>query len=134
MKGDVLMDFPQFEKQIGGDDTLSTLILEVAREIGTQIPTEGTGRYVAVADDVLISLAAYALFRWAKDYFDYRRAQNETEIAERRVRIIQGLVADGFEPEKAQAVTEGLLKQIAKRTEDDPVLQKAVKLIGTGES
>ena len=128
------MDFPQFEQQAKQDTQVSALIQKMAEEIGTQIPTEGTGRYIAGVDDVLISLAAYALFRWVKDSLDHRRAQNETEIAERRARIIQGLVADGFEPEKAQAVTEGLLKQIAKRTEDDPVLQKAVALIGTGGS
>lgn len=128
------MDFSQFEQQATEDTQVSALVQEVAGELGSQVPTDGTGRYVVGVDDVLISLAAYALFRWAKDYFDYKRAQNETEIAERRARIIQGLVADGFEPEKAEAVTEGLFKQIAKRTEDDPVLQKAVKLIGTGES
>lgn len=103
-------------------------------EIAPPEPTEKSERYVVGVDDVLIAVATYALFRWAKDYFDNKRAENETAIAERRVRITKGLVSDGFAPDQAEAVTEGLLAQIAKRTEDDSVLQKAVALVGIGGS
>lgn len=126
------MEYTQFEQQMRADAPLSALVHDAAMEIRSEGIIEQSGQYVVGVDDIFIGLAAYALFRWAKDYFDYKRAQSETEIAERRARIVAGLVADGFEPEKAQAVTEGLLKQIAKRADDDPVLQKAVALIGTG--
>ena len=128
------MDFSQLDQQTKEDKQLSVMIQEMAGEMESQGAIEKSGRYIAGVDDVFIGLAAYALFRWAKDYFDYQRAKNETEIAERRARIVAGLTADGFEPEKARAVTEGLFRQIAQRTEDDPVLQKAVALIRSGGS
>ncbi len=128
------MDFSQFDQRTKDDPRLSAFVQEMAGEISPQEPTERSERYVVIVDDVLIGLAAYTLFRWAKYYLDNHRADNETKIAERRVRIITGLVADGFTPEQAQSATEGLFKQIAKRTEDDPMLQATVKMIGTGGS
>lgn len=128
------MDFSQFEQQTRGDAGLSAFVQETAADVNRQGPMEKSDRFVVGIDDVLIAVVTYALFRWAKDYFDNKRAENETALAERQARITKQLIADGFPPDQALSATESLLKQIAKRTEDDPVLQKAVALIGTGGS
>jgi hypothetical protein len=97
-----------------------------------QASVEQPEKYVTVTGfDFLAVVAAYALFRWAKDFFDHRRARNETELARQRLDLIQALTEqDGLPPKEAQAVVAALLKSIEKRTEDDPALRKTLALLG----
>jgi hypothetical protein len=39
--------------------------------------------------DLFVGLVAYALYRWAKDYFDHRRAQGEIDIAKQQTQLIE---------------------------------------------
>ena len=78
-------------------------------------------------------LVAYALYRWAKDYFDQRRALAETDIAKQQTQLITDLVSTGFPPKDAQATTVALLKHIATRSADDPIFATVRGLLGKGK-
>ena len=80
--------------------------------------------------DLLLGLVAYALYRLAKDYLDHRRALHEVDIAEQQAQVIADLFDAGFPPKDARATAVALLKGIAKRTGDDPVLKKALAMAG----
>jgi hypothetical protein len=87
-------------------------------------------RYLTVTGaDLLLTLVAYALYRWVKDSLDHRRALNETEALERRARVVADLAAGGVPAEDAQKVVTALSEAIAKRTEGDPALEAARALL-----
>jgi len=110
---------------------LSAFLREVAEETAQQVSLEEPQSYITVTGvDLLFTVSAYALFRWAKDAFDHRRALNEAEIARQQEQLIAALIQDGFPPDKAQAVVTTLLKNIAVRTQDDPAIKKALSLLG----
>ena len=69
--------------------------------------------------------AGYALYRLVRDYLDTRALKQQAEV-------IKTLVEAGFKPKLAQATVIALLSRTAKRTEDDPVFKKALKLVGEG--
>ena len=73
-----------------------------------------------------------SIYRWLKDYFDHRRALHEAEVLGQQQQVIAALIRDGFQPKEAQAVTAALLRRIAQRTADDPLLKAAAGLIGKG--
>jgi hypothetical protein len=125
------MDAMQFEQQAKADSQLRDFLTEVAEEVAEQVAVEAPERFVTVTGaDMLFSVAAYALFRWAKDFFDNRRARNETAVAQQQQELIAALIVDGFPPKEAQAAAIALLNGIAKRTQDDPALKKAQALLG----
>ncbi|MBI3796027.1 MAG: hypothetical protein HY268_03535 [Deltaproteobacteria bacterium] len=128
------MDALQFEQQARQDPHLSTFLREVAEDTAQQISVAEPQRFVTVTGaDLLFSLVAYALYRWAKDFFDHRRALNEIAIAEHQAQLIKELVEAGFLPKDAQATVAALFKGIAKRTEDDPAFKTVRTLIGKGK-
>ncbi len=125
------MDATQFAQRAEQDPSLKAFLRQVGEEAGKEVSVEEPQRYVTVTGvDILITLAAYALYRWLKDYFDHRRALNEAEILREQEQVIAALITDGYPPQDAQAVTVALLKQIAKRNADDPVLTTAAGLLG----
>lgn len=76
---------------------------------------------------IFFPFVAYFLFRWAKDWFDHKRAVNETSIAERRVALINSLVEGGWPVSVAEAVVSSCFNNIAQRTKDDPVLAQVLE-------
>jgi hypothetical protein len=54
------------------------------------------------------------------------------QIVERQKQIIAELIRDGFSPKDAHGVTVALLKKVAQRSADDPILKRATNLIGKG--
>ena len=126
------MDSVEFEQLAREDPHRWAFLQEVAEKAGKQVSVEEPQRF-ATGVEIFIGIAAYALFRWAKDYFDHRRALNETEILRQQAQVITTLTQEDFPPELAQATVVKLLEGIAKRTKDDPVLQRALDLVGKGE-
>jgi hypothetical protein len=124
------MDATAFEQHARQDPQLEAFLREVAEDVAQQISIEEPQRFAVTGVDILLGLAAYALYRWAKDYFDHCRALHEIDVAKQQVQLIEGLIADGFPPKDAQATAAALLKGIAKRTGDDPALQTARALVG----
>jgi hypothetical protein len=123
------IQFTQFGKE---DPQLNSLLSEVAIEAGDQVEFDDTQRYAVTGVDILVAIAAYALYRFLKDFFDYRRGLNEVELLRKQEEVISALIEDGFPPEQAKAVTVALLKQISKRGADDPAIKAAASILGLG--
>jgi hypothetical protein len=123
------MDALQFQQQAAQDPALNAFLKGVADEVSQdsdlkEPPVMTTGV------DLFFAIAAYAAFRFLKDYFDHRRGQREAQLLERQEEVIAALIADGFPPREARATVVALLKGIAKRTDDDPVFKAATALLG----
>ena len=115
----------------GNNSDLDSLLKELEKSLQDEKkPSEdevdfSTGEIASYG--FLFLFVAYFLFRWAKDNLDHRRALNETEIAERRISIINALANDGWDKEVAENVTNRCLEVIANRTNDDPVLKSVIE-------
>lgn len=125
------MDAMQFEQQVKDDPQLYTFVQEMAGDVAKQTALEEPQRFVTVSGaDLLFGLVAYALFRWLKDYFDNRRALNEAEIIKQQALVIEALIEAGFPPKDARTAVITLLKNVSSRAAADPVLKKALALLG----
>jgi hypothetical protein len=125
------MDSLQFEQQAREDPHISAFLREVAEDAAQHIAVEEPQRFITITGvDLLLGLVAYALYRLVKDYLDHRRALHEVDIAEQQAQVIADLIDAGFPPKDARATAVALLKGIAKRTGDDPVLKKALAMAG----
>jgi len=128
------MDSLQFEQQAREDPHISAFLREVAEDAAQDIAVEEPQRFITITGvDLLLGLVAYALYRLVKDSLDHRRALHEVDIAEQQAQVIADLIDAGFPPKDAQAAAVALLKGIAKRTGDDPVLKKVSTLVGKAQ-
>lgn len=127
------MDATQFMQQARQDEQISALLQDVASEATTQVEVDTPDSYMVTGVDILIAMAAYALFRLLKDYFDQKRALNEVAVLKEQQKIVTSLIEDGFKPKEAVAVTDALLDRIAKRGKDDPAMKAALKMFESGE-
>ena len=123
------MDHKQFTDRAIKDHQINLLLKEVAQGISGQVSIDELDHFSVGGVDILISIAAYALYRWLKDYFDYHRNKNEGEILVERTELIARLVKDGFKLQDATMIVNTLLENIAKRSADDPALQLANGMI-----
>jgi hypothetical protein len=128
------MSAKQFVQSAQEDPQLRVFLKEIAERASNaskESSIEEPQQYITVtAVDILITIAAYALYRWLKDNFDRRRALNEAEIVEEQTRITAALIRDGFQPKDAHHVTAAMLKEVAHRTADDPIFKMATNRIG----
>lgn len=122
------MDITDFDAHVRSNPDTLTLARDLAADYERRGLSEGQQQYT-VGLDALVGLAIYVLYRYANDRLNHERAQDETDIAERRARLIGEMVGQGFAPEKARALVEGVLTQIEKRTEKDLPLQKIIALL-----
>jgi hypothetical protein len=127
------IEFEQFEQHARTDPQVTAFLREVAEDVAQQISVEEPQRFAVIGVDILLGLAAYALYRWTKDYFDHRRALHEIDIAKQQSQLIAGLIEAGFPAKDAQATAVALLKGIARRTEDDPAVKTARAFVGKGK-
>ena len=123
------MDPKEFTEHAKTNHQINLLLTEVAQAISSQVSIDEPQHYSLGGTDIIIGIAAYALYRWLKDYFVHRRALNEQEILRQREPVIAALIHDGFEPDKASIVVNTLLENIAKRSANDPALQIANNII-----
>jgi hypothetical protein len=122
--------FETFEQQATTDPQLQAFLHEVAENVAHEIAVDEPQRSAVTGVDILLSLVAYALYRWAKDYFDHRRALRELDIATQQAQLIEDLIKAGFPRKDAQAAAIALLKGVATRTADDPALATARPRVG----
>ena len=127
------MNAAQFMQQAQEDPQLNGFLKDVAAEAGQEVQMEEPQNYTIGGLEILIAVAAYALFRFLKDYFDHQRGLKEVDVAMHQEKLVDALIKDGFKPKEAVAVTGALLNRIAKRGQDDPAFQTAIGLIGTGK-
>lgn len=127
------MDAMQFTQRAKEDPHLCAFLKEVAEEVDKQISVEKPGAFGITGVDILFGVAAYALYRFVKDYLDHRRAVREAEILKKQAEVIAALTKEKIPPEMAKTTVVELLERIAKRTADDPVLKKAFNLVGKAD-
>jgi hypothetical protein len=85
------MDAATFEQHARQDPQLEAFLREVAQDVAQQISIEEPQRFAVTGVDILLGLAAYALYRWVKDYFDHRRALHESlEVIHASLKRVQG--------------------------------------------
>lgn len=125
------MEFNDFETDIRNEKLVTGFLQEVLNDIPSAKVKEEHDRMLVVGGlDALFVIAAYALFRWAKDYLDNSRATRETDLAKYQQELISKLITEGFSRKEATATTQSLLDKISKRAaESDPALQKVLSLI-----
>ena len=128
------MDAVQFQQQAREDEALRRVLREVAEDASEASALEEEPQRYVTGADVLFGVVAYALYRWLKDVFDHQRALREVEVLRRQEQVIADLIREGFPPKQAQAAVVALLKAIAKRTDDDPALKTARRLLGPGKT
>jgi hypothetical protein len=123
------MDVKQFEQQARQDPELGPFLREVAEDAARLVSVEEQRRFSVSGVDLLMSAAAYALFRFIKDFFDNRIMLRNTETLQKQVHCIEQLIASGVAHKDAQATIIVLFREIAKLPEDDPVLKAAKALL-----
>jgi hypothetical protein len=127
------MDPSRFEQQAQADPQLQAFLRSVAEDAAKEAPPEGPQQSYAITGvDILVTLAALALYRLATTIIQLRAAAQQTALAERQAQLIQTLIHDGIPPKQAQAIVTALLKGL-KLDANDPMLQKALGILGQGQ-
>ena len=98
------MDAMQFARRAKEDPQLRPFLQEVADDVDKQVSVEEPEQFTVTGVDFLFFVAAYALFRWLKDYFDRRKEMYVTEMVERQADVVVALTKEGIPPKVAQAV------------------------------
>jgi hypothetical protein len=120
------MDADEFLKQAELNRELADYIDEVAQE------TDPEQANRAALFGAVFVVAAYALFRLAKNHFDHKRGLIEAELSQKMLDQVDGLVQKGWSKEKALAAVQSVSKNIASLRTESPVLKAAIDLVTKG--
>ena len=123
------MDTSPFVRRAQQDPRLAPFLGEVAADAQAHLAETAPPRYTVSGLDLLLGIAAYALYRWLKEAFDQRRAAHEAALLDQQARVIADLIAAGVPPAEAQAVTLALLDRLQRRGSDDTAVQAALDLL-----
>lgn len=83
---------------------------------------------------LLFGVASYALYRMAKNYFDYQRGLNEVDLRQRMLDQVDALVQSGWSREKALAAVEKVSKDIATLRPDSAALKAALAILNAARA
>ncbi len=122
------MDAEEFSKQAELNQGLADYIDEVAQAAD---PDEGNR---AIGFEAIFFVAAYALFRMAKNYFDHKRGLIEADLRQKMLDQVDGLVQKGWGRDKALAAVQSISKDVATLRSDSPALKAALDLLAKGSS
>ena len=115
-------DFLQRVEKTGGD--LADYLGEVAQEAD-----QDQIRNRSVALTLLFGVAAYAMYRMAKNYFDHQRGLGEAELRQLMLDQVEVLVEAKWTRDKALAAVQAVSKDIASLPPDSPALKAALTLL-----
>jgi hypothetical protein len=121
------MDAEQFRQRAELDQTLPDYLDDVAQKAD---PDQAAHR--AAAMTLLFGVAAYALYRLAKNYFDHKRGLQEAELRKLMEEEVEVLAQKGWSRDKALEVVQKVSKEVASLRPDSPVLKAALALLGNG--
>jgi hypothetical protein len=120
-------DFRQRVEKKGGD--LADYLDEVAQEADQdQIHDR------SAALTLLFGVAAYAMYRMAKNYFDHERGLGEAELRELMLDQVEALVKEKWPRDKALAAVQAVSKDVASLRPDSPALKAALALLKSGDT
>ena len=117
------MNAEQFRKGAEVNETLRMYLDEVEQDAD---PDNGERSFALSA---LFSVAAYALYRLAKNYFDLQRGLDEAELRQAMLQEVEHLVQNGWGRDKALAAVQKVSKDIATLRPDSPALNAALALL-----
>jgi hypothetical protein len=117
------MNAEQFRAEAELDQTLSDYLDGVAEAANP----EEADRSIVLG--ILFGVAAYGLYRMAKNYFDYERGLDEAELRQQMMEEVEALVQKGWSRDKALEAVLAVSKQIASLRADDSALKAAIALL-----
>jgi hypothetical protein len=80
--------------------------------------------------EALFAVAAYALYRLAKNYCDHQRALAEAELRDQMLDQVEGLVQRGWNRDKALASVLQVSKEISTLRSDSAIVKAAMTILG----
>jgi hypothetical protein len=120
------MNAEQFEQRALVDRTLANYLDEVVEKA----EPEEVSREVGVS--VLLAVAAYALYRIAKNHFDQKRGLAEAELRDRMLDQVERLVKKGWSRDQALATVEKISKEVASLRSESPAIKAALAVLKGG--
>jgi len=122
------MDITQFDAHLRGDPDTLALARELATEYQELGLADGQGQYTTGVD-LLVGMAAMALYTYAKDRLAHKRKMEDMAVVEWQTRLIGELTDKGLPPEKAATTVKGLYNVVSKHQGKDLPLQKIMGMI-----
>jgi hypothetical protein len=120
------MNLEEFCKQAELNQELADYIDEVAQA------TDPEQANRTIMFDAIFAVTAFALFRMAKNYFDYKRGLNESDLRQKLLDQVDGLVQKGWSRDKALATVQSVSRDVAKLRVDSPVLEACLEILTRG--
>lgn len=121
------MTFDEFAIQADNDPNAAALILAVAQKAGdgakSALPPSYSGLETAA-----VGLAAYALYRWLKNYFDRKRGIDDLDMAKKQLQLVADLEKEGVARASAEKTVASMLTEIRDRGLTDPAVQTLLML------
>jgi hypothetical protein len=114
------------------DPQISDLLRDIAKQSAIEEDLS-QGKYPLEMLSPLIGLATYALYRWARNFFDHQRGAQEIDLVKQQLDLIAGLAQEGVPRAKAEKIVVAMLKEIRSRGMNDPAVQVALAL-ASGET
>jgi hypothetical protein len=122
------MDADEFHKRAELNQELADYIDEVALAANPHEVDRTMGF------EPVCFLVAYALFRMAKNYFDYERGLNEADLRQTIIDQVDGLVQMGWDRDEAIEAVERISKDVATLRPESPILKAALDILTKGAS
>jgi len=120
------MNWEQFRERAELDQTLADYLDDVTQGADPDQAHRAAGL------TLLFGVAAYALYRLAKNYCDYQRGLDETELRQRMMEEVQGLVRGGWNRDKALEAVLKVSKDVASLRLDSPALKATIAILNAG--
>jgi hypothetical protein len=117
------VDFEQFCQHAKLDQNVADYLDDIAQ---TADPNHA---HRTVGLDVLFVMAAYALYRLAKNYFDHQRGLAEAELRRQLLDQVEALVKGGWSRDEALAAALAVSKEVATLRPDSPAVKGAIALL-----
>ena len=116
------MDAVQFRQAAERNEELADYLDEVAQ--GAE-PDEARRSMVAAVSGAV----AYAVYRLTKNYFDYQRGLDETELRQQMLAQVEELVRLGWGGAKALEAVLKISKDVASLRSESPIVKAALSLL-----
>ncbi len=123
-----VMSPEEFRGEAELNTTVSNYLDRVAQKADPKVIRDRS-----VALTLLFGVAAYALYRKAKNHFDHQRGLDEAELRQIMLDQADALVQKGWAPDKALEAIETVSKDVAGLRPDSPVLKAALAVLGNGQ-
>jgi hypothetical protein len=112
------MNATEFENKAKLSQPLADYLDGIGQESGDDQRTIGV--------DLLFVFAAHALYVYARNYLDHQRALNQAEL---HTKMLDHLLSEGYDRDKALAAASEMSKAFETHPPDDSVLKAAIGLI-----